>query len=504
MRPRGRQARDALFSGAYLSYQFQDYDGAARKFEELIEKFPTSGLARDARWHLAWIRYLKSDYTGAYEQMTAILKKPRLFRSSRAISEDKVVYWRAMSLWRMEKKEQAITEFRRLALKPEYSFYALAARSRLLGSIDSTVARQPANLDFKAFDTSFSSAIEQNQADKGEASESEEQIKILGENEDLDREEEEISQKEEQQEQLSQKRPKTGASLSMQVEEDATDPTLLEEEPIQVSHFPSELMNQRFARAQQLIQFGMYDLARWELYDIEKRTRNLSYLKTLMEAYHRIGAYHRSSYIGQVYFSGERAKAGLKGAKNLWDYTYPRAYEQGVVAAAREFNVPKEFVWGIMRQESQFRKEVRSPVGARGLMQIMPYTADKLAQLLGDRSFAVDQLNDPQINIRFGTRYLQRLNKKFNNKYPLTAAAYNAGPHRVDAWLKTFGHLDMDEFIEHIPFLETRLYVKKVMSNFHVYELLGEATGLEMDVAMLSQPVGLTYVGKLPTKENWN
>ena len=94
--------------------------------------------------------------------------------------------------------------------------------------------------------------------------------------------------------------------------------------------------------------------------------------------------------------------------------------------------------------------------------------------------------------------------KKFNNKYPLVVAAYNAGPHRVDAWLKNVGHLDMDEFIEHIPFLETRLYVKKVTQNFHVYELLRDSKAYMLDVAILSQPVGLTYIGKIPTRENWN
>ena len=126
-----------------------------------------------------------------------------------------------------------------------------------------------------------------------------------------------------------------------------------------------------------------------------------------------------------------------------------------------------------MRAESHYRPEAKSPVGAAGLMQIMPFTGERVAsQLLGQTGFKAIDLLDPEINVRYGARYLQRLHEKFGGSLPLVAASYNAGPHRVQAWLKGFGALRMDEFIEHIPFVETRNYVKKVTRNFQIYRLL--------------------------------
>ncbi|MAF90768.1 MAG: hypothetical protein CL674_05780 [Bdellovibrionaceae bacterium] len=508
LRPRGKKARDSLFQAAYLSYQFQDYDGADRKFEELIKKFPRSGTARDAKWHIAWIRYLKGDYAGANEHLNTMWKQRRRYRWSRAVTNDKIIYWRAMTLLRMDRKEEAKKDLMKLAGKQEYSFYALSARSRVMELFKESVNRIPASMDFTKFEESVANLeIAPSSEDVAKAPEdSEEQAGILSDEEDLEKEEEKLSKLEDEQEKMVESK-KTGSAgkgaLAMSAPE-SSDDVEIEEEKLEVTNFRSKVMNQRFERALELMKFGMFDLARWELYDIERRTSNRTYLKTLMEAYHRIGAYHRSGYIGQVYFSSERSKHGIEGAKYLWDFTYPQAYKENVVASANKFGVPPELVWGVMRQESHFRQDIRSPVGARGLMQIMPYTADKLAALLGKGDYRVDQLSTPEINVEFGTRYLQRLNRKFDNKYPLTVAAYNAGPHRVDAWLKNFGHLDMDEFIEHIPFTETRLYVKKVMTNFHVYELLRDQKQFNLDVAMLSRPVGLTYVGDLPTKENWN
>jgi soluble lytic murein transglycosylase len=106
-------------------------------------------------------------------------------------------------------------------------------------------------------------------------------------------------------------------------------------------------------------------------------------------------------------------------------------------------------------------------------MQIMPFTGERIAsQLLGRAGFNANDLLDPETNIRYGGRYLQRLQEKFGGSLPLVAAGYNAGPHRVQAWLRGFGALRMDEFIEHIPFVETRNYVKKVTRNFQIYRLL--------------------------------
>src|SRR5690606_17445982 len=78
--PHSRMGREALFHAAFLSYQYQDYDGASRKFEQFLAKYPRSGLSRDSRWHLAWVRYLKGDFEGAakaFEELLALKKRYR-------------------------------------------------------------------------------------------------------------------------------------------------------------------------------------------------------------------------------------------------------------------------------------------------------------------------------------------------------------------------------------------------------------------------------------------
>ncbi len=105
-------------------------------------------------------------------------------------------------------------------------------------------------------------------------------------------------------------------------------------------------------------------------------------------------------------------------------------------------------------------------------MQVMPFTGHKVATMVGEKDFKAPMLLQPETSVKFGSRYLKRLMDRFENTIPLVAAGYNAGPHRVKNWLVSFGNLETDEFIEHIPFLETRNYVKRVVSNAYIYSQL--------------------------------
>ncbi|RYZ75940.1 MAG: hypothetical protein EOP04_32685 [Proteobacteria bacterium] len=135
-------------------------------------------------------------------------------------------------------------------------------------------------------------------------------------------------------------------------------------------------------------------------------------------------------------------------------------------------------------------------------LQVMPFTGYRVASLLGEKDFQPRQLLEPNNAIRMGARYLSRLMGKFDNTIPLVAAGYNAGPHRVNNWLASFGHLETDEFIEHIPFLETRNYVKKVVSNCYVYSHL---YGNKKDLfTYLVDPVPFKTDGTTVQKESWD
>ncbi len=132
------------------------------------------------------------------------------------------------------------------------------------------------------------------------------------------------------------------------------------------------------------------------------------------------------------------------------------------------------FSLGIMRQESSFDIGAVSPSGARGLMQLMPPTAQDVARQLGIPVSIPALTSDAAANIRLGTAYLQEVLTRFDNSLPLAAAAYNAGPHRVAQWLEENGDprtgpVDMVDWIELIPVGETRNYVQRVLENATMY-----------------------------------
>jgi len=131
-------------------------------------------------------------------------------------------------------------------------------------------------------------------------------------------------------------------------------------------------------------------------------------------------------------------------------------------------------VLAVMRQESEFYPLARSPVGALGLMQLMPATARHSAQKIG-LPFSRDRLtSDPDYNIRLGQAYLKELLEQFDGSYILALAAYNAGPSRITSWIGLFGDprdpsVDPINWIERIPFSETRNYVQRILESLVVY-----------------------------------
>ena len=138
-------------------------------------------------------------------------------------------------------------------------------------------------------------------------------------------------------------------------------------------------------------------------------------------------------------------------------------------------NRPEEpFVLALIRQESQFRIDAQSPVGARGLMQLMPRTARSVANSAKLRYSGPRLTSDPNYNMTLGQVYLAQLLERQNNSYVLALASYNAGPARAKRWVNDFGDLrdsDVDaiDWIEMIPFDETRNYVQRVLENLQVY-----------------------------------
>ncbi len=177
------------------------------------------------------------------------------------------------------------------------------------------------------------------------------------------------------------------------------------------------------------------------------------------------------------------------------------AYGRGVNAPALAFPVGvipesanisasgKALAYAIARQESAFNPRAKSPVGALGLLQVMPATAKGLAKNAGLPYSDTRLLNDTSYNALLGSQYLGQQISNFSGSYILTFAAYNAGPRRAKEWIDRFGDprgqsIDkVVDWIELIPFTETRNYVQRVMENYQVYKMrLGAGFDIERDL----------------------
>jgi soluble lytic murein transglycosylase len=167
-----------------------------------------------------------------------------------------------------------------------------------------------------------------------------------------------------------------------------------------------------------------------------------------------------------------------------WECLYPRPYVDQVRALEAEYELPKNLIYAIMRQESAFDAQVVSPASAVGLMQIMPATAQRIAEEL---SIKVDlnDLKQPDVSLRLGAFYVGKLLKMFGGNIMLAAAAYNAGPTAVTDWLAGDIEHEADLWVARIPYDETRNYVARVVGNLARYQWLDGG-----DSAVIKVPMG--------------
>ncbi|MCB9778976.1 MAG: transglycosylase SLT domain-containing protein [Alphaproteobacteria bacterium] len=155
---------------------------------------------------------------------------------------------------------------------------------------------------------------------------------------------------------------------------------------------------------------------------------------------------------------------------------YPMVRTPELWAHGRNYGVDPFLMMGIMRQESRYQATVVSHAGAVGLVQVMPRTGAKVAALLGEGRYSPSQLEDPETNLRYGAYYMSLLIRRFDGVFPLAIASYNGGPHNMSRWYKPWrdrGEVpELDVFVEHIEYDESRDYVKKVTGYYADYVAL--------------------------------
>ena len=173
------------------------------------------------------------------------------------------------------------------------------------------------------------------------------------------------------------------------------------------------------------------------------------------------------------------------------DYRFPKPFLNLYQKYSSYTNVPISFLYGISRQESMLNPDIKSPVGAVGLMQLMPGTAKMVSRKNNWSYSGTGDLVVPENNIRLGSAYLRDMLDRFDNNRILAAAAYNAGPGRINIWKSKDGKgRDAAMYVENIPFKETRQYVQNVLLYDTIYKKL--LTGQE-DRLLNSNELGYRY-----------
>lgn len=239
-----------------------------------------------------------------------------------------------------------------------------------------------------------------------------------------------------------------------------TDANLSEEQEPSLS----PRLSFHLARAEELARLSLSELALSELDALrELNGKDPALRLALIRLYASHGAYGRSVALANG-FSPQ--------SEELIKYRYPLAYWEAIQKIAAEKEMDPYLILALIRQESVFDPKALSPASAFGLMQLLPSTAGRVAAQLGLPPPQREKLWDADLNLMLGSQYLKDLLKRYSNSLPKAIAAYNAGENAVDRWEQRIFTDDEEEFIELIPYRETRLYVKLVLRNHLNYKRL--------------------------------
>ena len=404
-------ADDALFVMGNIHREANDMKKALTFYSRLASDYPESRFADSSMWWMAWSLYNAGEYRKAEQKLQDLARRyPRSFLANQAL------YWQGRIAERTGNPEKAAALYTRVAKRAGYTYYGYRALERLARA---NTGDRPA----QAVDAAVEAAA-----------------------------------------------PCTEPSCPdvdplVSYETDDGPPVWTEETRQLLTTQPS------FRKTLELMHLEMRKEAAAELWYLQDRLpRKQGALIGLSKAFFELGDYHRSLLLVlrnyERYLDGEVRETPA----DLWLLAYPQGYWDSILSYSRKYGQDPYFIAAIIREESQFHAEALSPAGARGVMQVMPTTGEWIARNIRMSGFDRARLFESDTAINLGTWYISHLMKKFKNDPLFVAAAYNAGPEAVAGWLgKSPRNSDRDEFVEAIPYSETRGYVKKVLRNYAEY-----------------------------------
>ena len=258
------------------------------------------------------------------------------------------------------------------------------------------------------------------------------------------------------------------------VGEEIVDPPLLESLPHQPTpphDWEPPADNVRAQKAQLLANAALYDFAVAEMQAASPGSPPWE-AKSVAEIYNEQGSYIRAIETLKRAVPGYFAADIPQIPRPVWEGLFPRPFWQELTRDSAANQLDPHIVASLIRQESEFNPSAISTANAMGLMQLLPSVGKGLAKQLKIKHFSPDELLVADTNLRLGTRYFRQMVDHFGGQVEYALAAYNAGEDRVDDWRKNGNFTDVEEFVESIPFTQTREYVQAIMRNAVIYKLL--------------------------------
>jgi soluble lytic murein transglycosylase len=409
--PESEWCDDALFLTGNIFRESGDMQKAIQFYDRLVKEYSDSRFADSAIWWKAWWHYTSGEYTIAEHILQDVVNRyPRSFLVNQAR------YWQGRAAEKRSDISQAAKYYDQVLKKGPYTYYGYRAAERkaVLGT----------DVFMMADDCADTATVE-----------------------------------------AETPRPDDAWYA---FDNDEGPPLWTEEMRQTLSAEPV------FRKTLELMHLDMKKEAAaelWSLKDKDGIPRRRIALIGLSKAFFELGDYYHSLIIVQRKYERYLEGPTPGVSEDLWLLAYPKGYWESIVTYAGKYKQDPYFIAAIIKEESQFRTDALSSAGARGLMQVMPATGERVARQNKLPGYDREKLFDSDTAINIGTWYVSQLMKRFKNDPLLVAAAYNAGPEAVQGWITKNGyHGERDLFVEQIPFFETRGYVKKVLRNYAEYK----------------------------------
>ena len=413
--PSSQWLAQALLSSGNFFLLRRDYDRAQSLFGELSRRFPTSARASYANWKSAWLIYRQGRKQEAKEA----------FENHVALYADRpeapaALYWRARIAEDERDYATARAWYTVVANRFRNYYYGCLARERLV-ALPADGSTRAAGSVTGASATAADVTLGRTAAARNPVLALVPEVKVPG-------------------------------------------PEALEVEPP-----PNQLQAEK---SQLLVNAGLYDFAIREL-QAEQGGPGAGWATLqIARIYRDSGQEHRALQFLKRSLPGYYSVELSALPREYWEILFPRPYWDELVRQARANALDPYLVASLIRQESEFNPGALSRANAYGLMQLLPQVGRSEARAARIRGFSTSSLLVPSINIQLGTHYFKAMVTQYNGQVEYALAAYNAGSNRVDDWRQSGHYGDMAEFVESIPFTETREYVQAIMRNAQVYRQL--------------------------------